>query len=228
MFKVCIVEDEKELLDILSIYLINDGWETLLYTDLKSARKNINEDINLWILDIMLNYDSGIELLKEIKKNTPNIPVILMSAKSDSIDRVLGFEIGCDDYIAKPFLPIELVYRARKYFKTNEKLDSLSNKDIDNFMNCEYFSTYKIYRKKRMIYNDDLYINLTSKEYDIMLYFIDNKSIALSREDIIQKIWGYECYFNDRVIDNYIKRIRKKLPNFNIETIYGFGYRCNL
>ena len=219
MSKVCLVEDEQDLLDILSVYLKNNGWEVIPCHNLKCAKENIDSNIDLWVLDILLPDGSGIEILKEIKKKFPDKPVILMSARGDSIDRVLGFEVGCDDYISKPFLPTELIYRANKYLTISTQLSPSK---------IEYFSNYSIDRQKRLIFTSEEQVILTTKEYNVILYFLDNSSIAVSREILLNKIWGYDYYGNDRVVDNYIKKIRKKLPDFNIETIYGFGYRCNL
>jgi len=224
MPQLCLVEDETDLLEILSLYLRNNGWDVIPLSTMLAANEYITTPVDLWVLDIMLPDGSGIELLKNIKAQYPEMPVIFISARGDSIDRVLGFEVGCDDYIAKPFLPIELVYRANKFLNTETTTgNTAQQKD-----SLDSFDTYHIDRKKRIVYDADTPVSLTSKEYEIVLYFLDNSSTALSRESILLKVWGNDFYGSDRVIDNYIKKLRKKLPNFSLETIYGFGYRFNI
>jgi len=224
MPKLCIVEDETDLLEILSLYLRNGGWDVIPLSTMLAANEYITTPVDLWVLDIMLPDGSGIELLKNIKAQYPEMPVIFISARGDSIDRVLGFEVGCDDYIAKPFLPIELVYRANKFLNTETITENIEQQKDS----LDSFDTYQVDRKKRIVYDADTPISLTFKEYEIVLYFLDNSSTALSRESILLKVWGDDFYGSDRVVDNYIKKLRKKMPNFSLETIYGFGYRFNI
>lgn len=216
MKTVCILEDEEELREILGIYLEKNGYYVLKTASLKEAYEILNNHIvNIWVIDLMLPDGSGFDLLKDIKSKS-NTPVILISARNDSIDRVLGFEMGCDDYISKPFLPKELIFRIK----------NLANSDIDS--SILEFKDYTINMNKRIIKNNNEEINITSKEYSLIIYFIENKGIALSREQIINQVWGDSFIGNDRVVDNFIMKIRNKAPFLNIKTIYGFGYRCNL
>lgn len=215
MKNICILEDEKELNDILKLNLEKNGYNVFPCLSLKDAYKNLNNNINIWVIDLMLPDGSGFDLLKDIKKKS-NTPVILISARGDSIDRVLGFEMGCDDYIAKPFLPKELIYRIK----------NLPNKNTNN--QILVFGEYTIDIKKRTIKYDNEEIYTTSREYNLIMYFFENKGNALSREQIINQAWGDSFIGNDRVVDNFIKKIRNKAPFLNIETIYGYGYRCNL
>ena len=222
MANICLIEDEKDLNQILKIYIEKEGHTVKPYYNMKSIFEKIgkNKEFDLYIIDIMLPDGSGIEILKKIK-NVENVPVILISARGDSIDRVLGFELGCDDYVAKPFLPMELVYRVSKLIKS--KVDN-TIKDI----NILQFDGYTLDKSKRIVFLNQSKVDLTSREYDIVLYFLENKQIAISRDQLIENVWGGEYFGYDRIVDNYIKNIRKKLPLFNLETIYGYGYRCNL
>ncbi|WP_373898736.1 response regulator transcription factor [Haloimpatiens sp. FM7315] len=215
MKNICILEDEKELNDILSFYLKENGYNVYSCLNLKEAYENIHNNINIWVIDLMLPDGSGFDLLKDIKTKL-DTPVILISARSDSIDRVLGFEMGCDEYISKPFLPKELIYRIK----------NLSTKSINK--EILVFKDFTIDIKKRTIKHNNEEVNTTSREYNLIMYFIENKGIALSREQIINQVWAENFIGNDRVVDNFIKKIRNKAPFLNIETIYGFGYRCNL
>lgn len=219
--KIGLVEDEEDLNQILSVYLGRNNYSYISCKSLKEANEYIDCNIDLWVIDIMLPDGSGIELLKSIKSKNRDIPVILISARGDSIDRLLGFEVGCDDYIPKPFLPEELIFRIQKLLDNNKEKFTTS-KDILSIKN------YKVNKVKRTIYDNDLPIDVTSREYDIILYFINNSSQAVTRDELLEKFWEKEYYGSDRVVDNYIKNIRKKLPRLTIETIYGYGYRCNI
>lgn len=221
MYTVGLVEDEIALKNILEAYLSKEGINVLSCENTSQFKTISKDKVDIWVVDIMLPDGNGFEILKEIKFINKDIPIILMSARGESIDRVIGFEMGCDDYIAKPFLPKELVFRVKKILdrvhttdKHSEDIIKISNYDIDT--------------KKRTISVDNTIINLTAREYDLVIYFIKNRAMALSREKIIDVIWEENYFGSDRVVDSYIKKIRKKLPLLNIETIYGYGYRCNI
>lgn len=218
MYTICLVEDEDDLNSILTLYLKKNDWDVISCKNVSEGQMQLTKNINLWILDIMLPDGNGFELLGEIKKADRTKPVILISARGDSIDRVLGFELGCDDYIAKPFLPKELIYRVSKIF--NSTFVEKAEKKM-------YIGPYLLNESQRTVTGDKESVDLTSKEFDLLLYFAKHKEIALSREQLLIEIWGTDFFGSDRSIDNYIKNIRKKLPRVEIETIYGYGYRCN-
>src|SRR5699024_2409879 len=144
------------------------------------------------------------------------VPVIFISARDADIDRVLGLELGSQDYLAKPFLPRELVIRSKNIlnrFNNNSKVQSIPPYIIDE--------------KSRLVYNGEKTIDLTSKEYELLVYFSNNLEVALSRQQILDYIWGIDYFGSDRVVDDLIRRLRKKMPDLNIETVYGYGYRVN-
>lgn len=222
MANICLIDDEKALNQILKIYLEREGHKIVSYFNMQDIYNHVEktEFYDLYIIDIMLQDGSGTEILKRIKEHSPDKPVILISARGESINRVLGFEMGCDDYLPKPFLPMELCYRVSKLLK---KSDYTKKQDIISF------SCYKLNRTERTLWNDNNNkIDITSKEYDIIEYFINHPNTAISRECLLDKIWSSDYFGYYRVVDNHIKNIRKKLPKFVIETIYGYGYRCNL
>ncbi|WP_303969921.1 response regulator transcription factor [Sporosarcina ureae] len=219
MQTICLVEDEQDLLQVLSIYLEKNGWNVLSCTNLQEAQNKLLIHVDCWVVDIMLPDGSGFELLKEIKKLNDNTPVILISARGESIDRVIGFEIGCDDYITKPFLPAELVLRVKKILQTTSRTDQTELIKV---------GPYKIDEKRRMILLDSQGLDVTSREFDIIQFFVKHNQAAIPRELLLQQVWGEDYFGSERVVDNYIKRIRQKMPHFHIETIYGFGYRCNI
>lgn len=214
-FKIYLVEDDKNLNLILSTYLKKEGWEVSSIFTGEEALSLINNPPELWILDIMLPDIDGYKIIKEIKSVTPHIPVIFISARDADIDRVLGLELGSDDYLAKPFLPRELVIRTKKLL---ERVYG-SNSEI------LIISPYTIDEKSRRVKLGNDLINLTSKEFDLLDFFIKNQDQALSREQILNSVWGDDYFGTDRVVDDLVRRLRKKMPELNIETIYGYGYR---
>ena len=221
MANICLIDDEKALNQVLKTYLERDGHSVAPYYCIQDIYRQANwySLYDLYIIDIMLPDGSGTELMRKIKDKNRNIPVILISARGECIDRVLGFEMGCDDYLAKPFLPAELCYRVSNLLKNN----NISLKKLINF------NGYSLDEAKRTICTEQqLQIPVTSKEFDLILYFVMHPSVAISRDQLLTDIWGESYYGYYRVVDNHIKNIRRKLPKFHLETIYGFGYRCTL
>lgn len=220
MFRIFLVEDEENLNQILTSYLINEGWDVRSFTEGKPALEAIKDQPHLWILDIMLPDIDGYQLLRLIKEETPGVPVIFISARDADMDRIIGLEMGSDDYLAKPFLPRELVIRTHRVlervYQPNEPPKSVIN-----------IYPYILDEGKREIRKDRYIIELTSKEYDLALLFAKHKGQALSREQIINHVWGEDYVGTDRSVDDLVRRLRKKLPELRIETIYGFGYRMN-
>lgn len=215
-YTVYLVEDEQNLNELLTMYLKNEGWTVISCLTGEKAKTLINEPPHLWILDIMLPDIDGYQLIREIKATTPDVPVIFISARDADIDRVLGLELGSDDYISKPFLPRELVIRAgrllsRTYSEETSKLLSLPPYHIDEQI--------------RIAYLNEQDLNLTSKEFDLLQLFLHNQGQAFSREQILTKLWGSDYFGTDRVVDDLVRRLRKKMPELKVETIYGLGYR---
>lgn len=211
---IYLVEDDENLNIVLKSYLENEGFSVKSFLNGLDAKKNIENPPELWILDIMLPDIDGYQLIKEIKSTTPDVPVIFISARDQDIDRVLGLELGSDDYLAKPFLPRELVIRAKNI---------LGRQKVD--LKRSSLGEYRINEDSRQVSLDGNVIELTSKEYDLLVYFSENKGRALSREQILFHIWGDDYFGSDRVVDDLIRRLRKKVSKLNIETIYGYGYR---
>lgn len=220
MYKIALVEDEKNLSSLVSKYLEKEGYEVLLFDNGEDALENINNDIHLWILDIMLpGIVTGYDLIKSIRKNNPAMPVIFTSARSQDIDKVMGLELGSDDYIAKPYSIRELMLRVKNLLNRSYELNH------SKVGNIEEFNGYVIEYDKRIVTENDVNINLTSKEYDLLLFLLQNKSKAFSRDQILDAVWGTDYFGSDRVVDDLMRRLRQKMPNLSVETIYGFGYR---
>lgn len=224
MYKIALVEDEKNLSSLVTKYLLNENYDVLSFDNGEDALKAISDDIDLWILDIMLpGVISGYDLIKEIRKENNTKPIIFTSARDQDIDKIMGLELGGDDYLAKPYSIRELMLRVKNLLSRaySSKISSLNQ-------NTEEFNGYIIDFDKRIVTENDININLTSKEYDLLLFFIKNKSKAFSRDQILDHVWGDDYFGSDRVVDDLMRRLRQKMPNLSIETIYGFGYRLSL
>ena len=213
---ISIVEDEKDINNLVAQYLRKEGYEVHSYYTYEEASAHVaDDDVHLWILDIMLDDKSGFDLIEEIRLQGPETPVIFMSARDKEFDRIIGLEKGCDDYITKPFSPKELVLRVNNIIKRAYRDDN-NRISIDG---------YELDEEQRKIYADNVEIELTTKEFDLLMMFIKNKVIAFSRDKILENVWDENYFGSDRVVDDTLRRLRKKLPNLNIHTIYGYGYR---
>lgn len=211
-----IVEDEKDINNLVAQYLRKEDYEVnQFYTYEEASAHTHDDDVHLWILDIMLDDKSGFDLLEEIRQTNPDTPIIFMSARDKEFDRIIGLEKGCDDYITKPFSPKELVLRVNNLIKR-------AYKDSNNRI---FIDGYELDEEQRKVYSESEEIELTTKEFDLLMMFIKNKGIAFSREKILENVWDENYFGSDRVVDDTLRRLRKKLPNLNIHTIYGYGYR---
>ncbi|MFC0189840.1 response regulator transcription factor [Fictibacillus aquaticus] len=216
-YRIVLVEDEIDLGHVLQAYMEREGWEVCLYHNGEDALLSETKSPHLWVLDIMLPGMDGYELIKEIKKKG-DVPVIFISARDQDLDRIVGLELGGDDYLAKPFLPRELVIRARKLLSRVYEQGGVMPKTIE-------VTGYTIDLAARKITRDNEPISLTSKEMDVLLYLIENKGQARTRDEILHSVWGEDYFGSERAVDDVIRRIRKKLPRVNLETVYGAGYR---
>lgn len=213
---ICVVEDEVAINDLVCQYLRKEDYEVRSYYTYEQASAHVSDDdVHLWILDIMLDDKSGFDLIEEIRLQAADIPVIFMSARDKEFDRIIGLEKGSDDYITKPFSPKELVLRVNNVIKRVYKNEN-SRIAIDG---------YELDEEQRKVFDNGEEIDLTTKEFDLLMMFIKNKGIAFSRDMILTNVWEENYYGSDRVVDDTLRRLRKKLPNLNIHTIYGFGYR---
>jgi len=214
------VEDEKSLNILLEKYLQREGYEVTTFFNGNTAIERIKDMPDIWILDIMLPDIDGYQIIKAIKENNKKTPVIFMSARNEELDRVVGLELGSDDYLSKPFLPRELIIRTNKlieriYGKDNEEI-------LDKTLNI---SGYIISKKQRTVYYEDEELQLTNKEFELLIYFVENKNNLISREQILISVWGDDYFGSDRVVDDTIRRLRKKMDKLCIDTVYGYGYK---
>ncbi|MDD7796159.1 response regulator transcription factor [Clostridium sp. 'White wine YQ'] len=218
--RVYLVEDEKSLNILLEKYLQREGYDVTTFSDGLSALERISDEPDLWILDIMLPGVDGYSIIKAVKENNKNTPVIFMSARNEELDRVVGLELGSDDYLSKPFLPRELIIRTNKLM---ERLYGNEEEDTDN--ETISIGEYRISNKQRTVFLGDTEIQLTKMEFELLNYLAENKNNVISREQILTRVWGEDYFGSDRVVDDTIRRLRKKVDKLNIETLYGYGYK---
>lgn len=216
MKKIILVEDEKDLNNLIKAYLEKAGYEVICFLNGEEAIKNINIEAHLWILDIMLDGDiSGYDILKKIRETNEEIPVIFTSARDKDLDKIIGLELGSDDYITKPYSPKELVLRVNNIIKR------VYSKDLQKLV----YGKYIIDSDKRCVYKNEKELSLTTLEFDLLYLFVTNKNKSFSRDEILNIVWGADYFGTDRVVDDLVRRLRKKMPDIRLNTIYGYGYR---
>ena len=229
-YLVYLVDDEANLRQLLQSYLESAGLQVRSFATGSEVAAVLDEaeQPHLWILDIMLPDIDGYELLRLIRRKS-DVPIIFISARDQDIDKIIGLELGSDDYLAKPFLPRELVIRAKKLLqRTYEKASPLPAAALgQTFQDWVSIGPYLISEKGRQVKEGDKLIELTTKEFELIIYFLHNQGMALNREQILASIWGEDYIGSDRAVDDLVKRIRKKMSKFPLETVYGYGYRLN-
>lgn len=212
--KILILEDDKYLNEIIKSYLISKGYIVTNVFDAEETKSAIYKQIfDLYILDIMVPKGNGIDILNNIRDMTDN-PVLIITALDSENTEIKAFEKGTDDYIRKPFSPNKLLIRIEAILRRANKL---TNDEI-------VFKDYKINLKNYNVNYKGEDLGVLKKEFDIMKILIENKGIILSREKILDKVWGYDYFGNDRVVDAQIKNLRKKLKTDIIKTVKGIGY----
>ena len=212
--KVLIVDDEKLIRDVIKEYCLGNKYEVIEADNGLDAIKLASE-ADIIVMDIMMPKMDGFTAYKEIKEKY-NTPTIISSARGEEYDKLAGFDLGIDDYMTKPFSPKELLARINaiiKSYKRDDNIFEYKGLKVDYLGHC--------------VYIDDKEINLTPKEYDLLVYFINNKGIALSREQLLNNIWNYDYFGNDRTIDTHIKMLRNNLKEYRnlIITVRGMGYK---
>jgi two-component system response regulator CssR len=216
-YKINLVEDEKNLNKLLYSYLCREGWEVEYFFNGQAAKDAILKNSDLWILDIMLPDIDGFQLIDQIKIQEPEKPVIFISARDSNLDRIIGLEKGSDDYLAKPFDPQELILRVKNILKRVYK-----KKDENRLITDNYFFDLK---RRKVFDFDEKEIEITVKEFDLLTFLYKHKKQAISREQILNNIWNNVHLGTERVVDDLIYRIRRKMSGIKLETIYGYGYR---
>lgn len=217
MLNVLIAEDEQKLREIVVKYLKKEGYNVFEAEDGEKALELfVAHSMDIVILDVMMPNVDGWSCCREIRK-TSDVPIIMLTARSEENDRVFGFELGADDYVTKPFSNRELMMRVKSLIRR-------SSKESETILEA---GRIKINVRAHRVILDGKEVDLSPKEYDLLMLFWENCDIALSREKIIDKIWGYDYYGDMRTIDTHIKRLRSKIKDSGceIQTVRGVGYR---
>lgn len=219
MYKICLVEDETDLATVVKMYLEKAGYDVVTFAKGADAINYIGNNVDVWILDIMLGDEvNGYDVIKAIREKYPLVPVIFTSARDQDLDRILGLELGSDDYITKPYSSKELVLRVNNIIK--RVYQSSDTKTLT-------YLDYTIDLDKRIVSINDKTIKLTTLEFDLLVLLVQNINKSFSREDILDSIWGTDYFGSDRAVDDLVRRLRKKMPLLNVNTIYGYGYRLS-
>ncbi len=220
MGNLLIVDDELRIRELIKKYAIYDG-HTVFEAENGAIAVNMcrNQNFDLIIMDIMMPQLDGFSASQEIRK-TCDTPIIMLSALGEEYDRIHGFELGVDDYVVKPFSPKELMMRVNAVLKRSSNSSNSSNERFIYKGLCVDFTA-------RTVEIDGERANMTPKEYDLFFFMVKNKGIALTRETLISKVWGYDFFGDDRTLDTHIKLLRKSLKNYAslIVTLRGVGYR---
>lgn len=219
--KILIVDDEKNIRNVIKEYAKFDGFETFEAEDgMQAVEMCRTQDFDLIIMDIMMPKLDGYSAVREIRK-TKQIPVIMLSARGEEYDKLFGFELGVDDYVTKPFSPKELLARIRAVMKRSAAPAPAGDNNVLKFEGME------INMSGREVFVDGKPVSLTPKEYDLLFYLVRNKGIALSREKLLEEVWGYDFYGDDRTVDTHIKMLRNSLGDYRkfIVTLRGMGYK---
>jgi len=215
--KLLVVDDEKLIREVIREYAINDGFEVVEAVDGENAIDLVikNPDIDLIIMDIMMPKLDGCSACREIFK-IKKYPTIMLSARKEEYDKLLSFDLGVDDYVTKPFSPRELMARIKAIL-------SRTNKVSDNYV----YKDLEIDFKAHTVKIASSIIKLTPKEYELLVYFIKNEGVALSREQLLSSVWGYDFYGDDRTVDTHIKMLRNSLGKYRelISTVRSVGYK---
>lgn len=214
---VLIIDDEELIRNVVREYCLNEGYKVYEASNgIEGLNALENNDIDIIVLDIMMPKMDGYTFFSKMKEKY-NIPTIVLSARSEEYDKLFGFSIGIDDYLTKPFSPKELIARIKAILKRTK----VSDEEIFTYQGI------KVDFKGRVLYIDDKIVDITPKEFDILSYFIKNPNTAISREQLLNKVWGYDYFGDERTIDTHIKILRNNMGKYRdlIVTVRSIGYK---
>lgn len=223
MYRILVVDDEQNIREVIKEYAEFEGHQVSEACDGMQAIEMVkNNDFDIIIMDVMMPRLDGYSACKEIRK-IKQIPVLMLSARGEEYDKLFGFEIGIDDYVVKPFSPKEVMARVNAIVKRNQS----AQKPSETAPETAKFGGLEINFTSRDVYIDGVKANLTPKEYDLLFYLVRNKNIALTRNKLLEEVWGYDFFGDDRTIDTHIKMLRNNLGPYRnyIVTLRGMGYK---
>jgi len=224
MYRILVVDDEENIREVIKEYAEFEGHQVSEACDGMQAIEMVkNNDYDIIIMDVMMPRFDGYSACKEIRK-IKQIPVLMLSARGEEYDKLFGFEIGIDDYVVKPFSPKEVMARVNAIVKRNQGAKQAPAAPAPETVK---FGGLEINFTSRDVYIDGVKANLTPKEYDLLFYLVRNKNIALTRNKLLEEVWGYDFFGDDRTIDTHIKMLRNNLGPYRnyIVTLRGMGYK---
>ena len=220
MYRILIADDEEKIREVIREYAEFEGFEVAEAEDgMQAVNLAREQDFDVIIMDVMMPRLDGFSACKEIKK-LKDIPVLMLSARGEEYDKLFGFEIGVDDYVIKPFSPKEVMARINVIASRHKKGDEKGNE-------TEKFGGLEIDVIGRNVYVDGKKVEMTPKEYDLLFYLVRNRNIALSRNKLLEDVWGFDFFGDDRTVDTHIKMLRSSIEPYRdyIVTLRGFGYK---
>jgi len=221
--KILVIEDEPDIRKTLEYNLSREGYDVAVCGTLQEANKLLEPSLSLLVLDLMLPDGSGLDLCREIKKNSllSNIPIIILTAKDDEVDRVVGFELGADDYVTKPFSVRELILRIKAVLKRGE-VNKPELVEVER-----QFGDLSIDVDSHEVYVNSELVVLTALEFKLLKQLVDRRGRVQSRDQLLSDVWGYSSEVTTRTVDTHIKRLREKLGPMGkyVQTIRGIGYK---
>lgn len=227
---IYVCDDEENIRELICSYLMRENYKTQVFENGEDLLRAIRiKEPDMIVLDIMLPGISGLDICRELRK-TSDVPIIFISARDDTFDKVLGLELGSDDYIAKPFSPRELVARMKTIFRRikdpeNSAVPEPKTQDVQ-------ILDITIRPNERVVYKEGEPIELTIKEYDLFTFLATNRNMVFNRDQLLTAVWGQDFYGDSRSVDDLVKRIRKKLARagstLEITTVWGYGYKISV
>lgn len=219
MQTILVVEDDSKIARLLELELKHAGYEVVVATDGRSGlERAVADEIDLVLLDIMLPQMSGLEVVRRLKEERPLLPVLMVTARGDRYDKVSGLDLGADDYITKPFEIEEVLARIRAFLRMRQLVRQ------DHSEHVLTYETLKVDVNRHEVYCEGNKIDLTRREFDLFVFFLENPERVLTRDQLVEHVWGFDYFGDTNVVDVYVRYVRKKLTGSWIQTVRGVGY----
>ncbi len=227
--RIYLADDEKNIRDLMLAFLGEEGFAVSVFANGDELMQACLQAVpDLVILDIMMPGTDGLSVCSKLRNQYPDLPIIIVSAKDSPYDRVTGLTLGSDDYLVKPFLPLELVARIRALLRRSKRTDSKENLSTAELT----FGSLTLYPERRTAVLDGTILSLTPTEFDFLTYLVEHQDRAVSRDELLKNLWQYQWQADTRAADDLVKRLRRKLreckSHVRIETVWGFGFRLEL
>jgi len=229
-YQIAVVDDDVQIREIVEAYMQKEGYRTVSFPSVEAAWELWkNDPPDMWILDIMLPGMNGFEFCRRIRKEA-EVPIIMISARDEEVDKILGLELGSDDYMTKPFSPRELVARVNRLFhrfSSSKSGQEHSASPIPRRTRLEIGELRLVLEERRVFWHEEE-IEMTLKEYKLLQMLAEQPNRAFSRDELLNLVWGDDYFGSDRAIDDLVKRLRRKMSELPVETVWGHGYRLRM